>query len=122
MILEQVAFNTVFKIQVVHSIPGRFRVKIPLAKRIPLEWRFEDSYFDCFKMIQGIEKVEFNYTTANAVVKYDGTLTNEKKILQDIKDMVKIVSKHKKVLAKFDSSRKDEAYYYIIGILKEHFV
>ena len=80
------------KFKVVHSIPGRLRLKVNNASIIPQEAKEYDKYVvQGLKMLDGIKDVEFNYITGSVVITYDTKKTYEEKIVKWINKVIDIV-------------------------------
>ena len=80
------------KFKVVHSIPGRLRLKVNNASKIPQEAIEYDKYVvQGLKMLDGIKDVEFNYITGSVVITYDTKKTYEEKIVKWINKVIDIV-------------------------------
>ena len=80
------------KFKVVHSIPGRLRLKVNNAAKIPQEAKEYDKYVvQGLKMLDGIKDVEFNYITGSVVITYDTKKTYEEKIVKWINKVIDIV-------------------------------
>ena len=80
------------KFKVVHSIPGRLRLKVNNASKIPQEAKEYDKYVaQGIKMLDGIKDVEFNYITGSVVITYDTKKTYEEKIVKWINKVIDIV-------------------------------
>ena len=80
------------KFKVVHSIPGRLRLKVNNASKIPQEAKEYDKYVvQGLKMLDGIKDVEFNYITGSVVITYDTKKTYEEKIVIWINKVIDIV-------------------------------
>ena len=80
------------KFKVVHSIPGRLRLKVNNASKIPQEAKEYDKYVvQGLKMLDGIKDVEFNYITGSVVITYDTKKTYEEKIVKWINKVIDIV-------------------------------
>lgn len=80
------------KFKVVHSIPGRLRLKVNNAYKIPQEAKEYDKYVvQGLKMLDGIKDVEFNYITGSVVITYDTKKTYEEKIVKWINKVIDIV-------------------------------
>lgn len=87
------------KFKVVHSIPGRLRLKVSNASKIPQEAKEYDKYVvQCLKMLDGINDVEFNYITGSVVINYDTKKTYESKIVKWIHKVIDIVLKDFKLI------------------------
>ena len=75
-----------------HSIPGRLRLKVSNASKIPQEAKEYDKYVvQGLKMLDGIKDVEFNYVTGSVVITYDTKKTYEEKIVKWINKVIDIV-------------------------------
>ena len=80
------------KFKVVHSIPGRLRLQVSNASKIPQEAKEYDKYVvQGLKMLEGITDVEFNYITGSVVINYDTKKTYEEKIIKWINKVIDIV-------------------------------
>ena len=80
------------KFKVVHSIPGRLRLKVSNASKIPQDAKEYDKYVvQGLKMLEGITDVEFNYITGSVVINYDTKKTYEEKIIKWINKVIDIV-------------------------------
>ena len=80
------------KFKVVHSIPGRLRLKVNNASKIPQEAKEYDKYVvQGLKMLDGIKDLEFNYITGSVVITYDTKKTYEEKIVKWINKVIYIV-------------------------------
>lgn len=117
MIIEDIIFNFHVRIKVVHSIPGRMRIHIPLVKKIPENLYLTAEEFDELQLIKGITSASFSYTTCNAIVQYDVTKTTEEKILESLKSIAKFAQQHKASLVQFKPEEKEEAFKYFIELV-----
>ena len=87
------------KFKVVHSIPGRLRLKVSNASKIPQEAKDYDKYvIQGLKMLDGIKDVEFNYITGSVVITYDTKKTYEEKIIKWINKVIDIVLENFKLI------------------------
>lgn len=69
-------------ISVIHSLPGRVRIKIPgLAKAEGFVSGLSEADKKHFFCVKGVETIEFNFKTSNVLIHYDGQRTNEKQIV-----------------------------------------
>lgn len=121
MIISDIIFNLHMNFKVIHSIPGRMRIHVPVAKKIPAEWQFDNSYFEMAQIIPGIKKIDFSYVTCNALITYDPSLTDEKTIILNMKQVAAIANENKKTLKQFGPDQKDQASEYFGRVIKEHF-
>lgn len=87
------------KFKVAHSIPGRLRLKVSNASKIPQEAKQYDKYVvQGLKMLEGIKDVEFNYVTGSVVINYDTKKTYEEKIVKWINKVIEIVLEDLKLI------------------------
>ena len=121
MFISDILFNMQIKVKVVHSIPGRLRLHVPFAKKIPQEWRIDNVYFDVFKCIHGVKEFEFNYVTSNALIKYDPSATNEKRIVDNLKAMTKLANKHRQKLSEYSIEEKEDAAIWFRKMIEAEF-
>lgn len=119
--IDVLLLNTLYKAQVVHSLPGRLRLHIPYIKKVPKEWHIDSSYFTLAQRIKGIHKVEICFTTANALIFYDHKLLTETQVIQLFKEMANIGATHKDEFSDYKPHQKDEAIRHFTSIMSKHF-
>jgi hypothetical protein len=119
--MEILLLNTLYKFQVVHSLPGRIRLHIPPIKKIPQKWHLESSYFELAKRIKGITKLEVCFLTGNALILYDTKITSEQDIINNFKELGKLALQHKTYFEKFSFEQKDELIEEFIKLSKSKY-
>ena len=83
------------KIKVIHSIPGRLRLKVPKQVYVAEEFRQYDRYVvDGVKLLDGIEDIQFNYVLGTILLTYDTNKVYEEKVLKWINRVVEIIIKN----------------------------
>ena len=76
------------QIRVVHHLPGRLRLYIPLLERLSSEWRrYQRDLVEIIKLNEGILDVEMSIITGRVLVHYDPDRTSKSQILQWFKDL-----------------------------------
>ncbi len=118
--LKELLIKHLVKVQILDNIPGRLRIHIPAAKKIPKEWHLDAAYLSFVQRIPGIQQVEFSYTTATAVILYDPSQTSPETIIAVFNDILRIAAAHWQDLKHFKPHQKDEAVAYLSGILEAH--
>lgn len=64
--------------RVMHSLPGRLRVHIPILKNVPHQWRaIANSLPQFLKLIPGVDSVSCNLVSGNVLVRFDQRLLDE---------------------------------------------
>lgn len=121
MVISDILFNMHVKFKIIHSIPGRLRIHVPSAKKIPEIWYFENKHFELFRCIPGILNIDFNYLTSNALIKYDPKRTNENDIILNIKQLTQLAHKYKNKLSSFDIDNKDDIHKFFSEIINSEF-
>ena len=82
----------VSRIHVVHHIPGRLRIHIPLLARMgPKCQRYEAGLRDLIKLEEGLLDVEVSIPTGRALICYDHRQTDKDKILQWLRKLALMV-------------------------------
>jgi len=96
MILQKVV-DLAIKIKVIESISGRLRVNVPKIKKIPEEYRVEDENLtSVFFVITGVKSVSFSYLTGDVLFIYNDEITDEKKILKNVRKIIQIAISNRK--------------------------
>lgn len=116
MIIDGLLANMLFKVHILHSMPGRVRLHIPQATKIPKEWQLEEIYFEVAKNIRGVKNIRFTYITGNALVEYDPEITSEKEVLKTLNGMARMAVRHLDQLKRFGPDKKDKVLAYLTRI------
>lgn len=71
------------QVKVVHRLPGRLRLSVPLLERIPTEWlRYKADLITIIKRKQGIDELDFSIITGRLLIHYDPQQITQTQILQ----------------------------------------
>ena len=104
------------KFKVVHSIPGRIRLKVNNATKIPPEAREYDKYvIQGIKILNGIENIEFNYLTGSVLINYDINVVYEEKIIKWLNNVLDIVLQNMKLIQEYGETNID----YVVNTLEQ---
>ncbi|RDY23356.1 hypothetical protein CHF27_008630 [Romboutsia maritimum] len=104
------------RFKVVHTIPGRIRLKVSNASKIPKEAREYDRYvIQGIRILDGIEHVEFNYLTGSVLINYDTTKVYEDKVIKWINKVLEIVLQDIKLIQEYGETNAS----YVVGTLEQ---
>lgn len=104
------------KVKVVHSIPGRLRLKVPKTINVPEEFRHYDKLVvDGIKILKGIEEIKFNYVLGTILLTYDTNKLYEEKVLKWINVSIEVVIKNLKLIEKYGETNLD----YVINTINQ---
>jgi hypothetical protein len=71
------------RIKVVHHLPGRLRLQIPLLERLDPQWqRYEADLIDLIKIKEGLIDVELSILSGRALIRYDHHRIDKGAIMQ----------------------------------------
>lgn len=74
--------------EVVHHLPGRLRLYIPLLEGLPSDWLiYKPDLLEIIKLWEGIVDIELSVISGRALICYDSDLTNQAQILQWLKTL-----------------------------------
>lgn len=108
------------KVKVVHSIPGRLRLKVCKSVDIPEQFRGYDKFVVVgVKLLNGIKDINFNYLLGTIVLTYDVEQTYEEKILKWIDKIIEVVIKNLNLIEQYGESNLDYVIKTIETQLKE---
>lgn len=80
------------KVKVVHSIPGRIRLLIPLLDKFPERMKKHEHYITAIiKLKNGIKSVEYSYLTSKVLIEYDKDKLKEQDIVDWLNKIWKII-------------------------------
>lgn len=75
--------------QIVHSLPGRLRIHIPMLEKLPRRWySYSDRTADLIMMQKGITGVNIEPVTGNVLIRYNPQQIGESDILTWLKTLV----------------------------------
>jgi len=77
------------RVRVVHRLPGRLRLHIPLLGHVPEAWRDTLTIIEqILRIPQGISEVRMEPRTGNVLIIYDTNLLREKEILETLQSVL----------------------------------
>ena len=83
------------QVKIIHSIPGRLRLSIPGLSSIPEEMRKHEHYTtDLILSKEGIQSIEYSYTTSKVLIHYDKDKITDKEIVSWLNAVWKIIVDH----------------------------
>ena len=104
------------KFKVVHSIPGRIRLKINNASKIPKEATMYDKYvIEGIKILDGIDNIEFNYMTGSVLITYNPNKLSEEIVIKWINHVLNIVLENINFIQEFGEDNID----YVVSTLEK---
>lgn len=112
---KEMILKSLSKINVVHSIPGRIRLKIPFLDKVPPNYRLYDNYIlEALKILHGIENLSINYVLGTAVITYNTDELYEKKVLAWINEIINVCTSNLNLFEKYGETNLK----YVIGTLE----
>ncbi|APM38525.1 HMA2 domain-containing protein [Clostridium kluyveri] len=91
--LKKHIFKYFAKVKLVHSMPGRLRLKLVNVSNIPEEYSYYIKYLkDALCILPGIDKVKFNHVIGTILIEYSVDKAHEEKILKWIDTIIKVGS------------------------------
>jgi hypothetical protein len=93
--------------QVVHRLPGRLRIHLPILKKLAGEIRIDRGIFDQFAAgIRGLRSVDLSLRTGNVVLKYDEHLLSERQILDVLSKISRAAIRYRHRFEELESSQR----------------
>ncbi len=120
MFLEEWLISKLQHYRVLHAIPGRIRLQIPLWKQIPKELVLESNTMGLAQFLPGIRDIRLNSVTGTVLISYDPQCLTEQEILHTLDEMVNLLLQHRKQLTKFRPEQRDEALAYVQKLAEAH--
>lgn len=103
--IENILKYNLSKVKVIHSLPGRVRVKIPSLSDVPKEYqKYDVEISHAVKILNGIENININYLLGTVLITYDTNVLYEKKVLSWIKKAIKICIDNTKLFKQYFNS------------------
>ncbi len=83
------------RVSVVHRLPGRVRLHIPLLGHVPEAWRETLTIIEqVLRIPEGISEIRMEPRTGNVLIIYDTDLLREKEILETLRAVLAWARKH----------------------------
>lgn len=106
MDLARVCAQVASRPRVIHRLPGRLRIHIPLLRRLPREHQgVADGVGALLAAPEGIGKVTVNLDSGNALLLFDPAELTEKEILAYLRGVLEIFLRHRERLANVPPAR-----------------
>lgn len=94
MPLEMIFKSIHLRPRILHRIPGRLRIHIPVLRQITGDFQnITYSLLNDFTLPNGILSVNINFITGNILIEYEVNISSEKEILIWLADITKIADK-----------------------------
>lgn len=107
-------------IRVVHHLPGRLRIHIPLLREVsPAYPHITEMVKRFFCLPRGVGSVEPNFTTGNVLIRYDYSVITEQEVLVWIHQFKQIVLTHWERWAAISEEEWPEVLDRLEKVLKE---
>lgn len=88
---ENILKYNLSRIKVVHSLPGRVRIKVNNLNSVPDKYRkYDEEISRGMKILDGIDDVSINYVLGTILISYDTNKLYEKKVLSWVKEFAYI--------------------------------
>ena len=102
------------KPRVVHSIPGRLRLQVPLLKKVGHERRgWIQLICSLLKFPEGIKDVTVSRVTGTVLLHYDSALVSEKEILSFISSVSRVFISQKDDLHRLLANDSETVFHYL---------
>ncbi len=87
---HRITANKLFnQVKVVHRLPGRLRLSVPLLEKAPSEWlQYKTDLMKIIKRRQGIEDIELSIVTGRVLIHYDPQQITQPRVLQWMRRVV----------------------------------
>ena len=89
--------------KILHSLPGRLRLHLPLLKKIQNENAEWDTMISQYlEQPQGIESASVNLITGNVLFNYDPELLSERDIIQFVDSIISVLMSRRKDISRLE--------------------
>jgi len=107
------------KPRVIHSLPGRLRLQVPLLKKVGRgNQRWSDLLCDLLKVPEGIEEVSANSVSGTVLLNYDAALVSEKELVAFITSLCRVIVSQRDDLARLLKNDSDTIFSCLRGWLQ----
>lgn len=114
--IEKILRNSLSKVKVVHSLPGRLRLKIPYLSGVPMEYRkYDKEIYHAVKILNGIQDLSINYIVGTVLITYDTDVLYEKKVICWIRKVIQVCLNNTKLFKQYFESN----FQYVIKTIEQ---
>lgn len=106
--------------RVLHSIPGRIRLQVPLWKHVPREWQLDLPAVMPADCLPGIHEIRLNSVTGTALITYDTNEVSERQILDMLDELASLIRRHRRQLSEYSPEQRDEMLAYMRRVIQAH--
>ena len=93
---SQVLAGSLLRPKVVHRLPGRLRVHLPILHQLPPNsGELPDLIEAVVAVPEQIRSAEVNLTTGNLLVGYDASRATEREVLEYLRELIRLLMKHR---------------------------
>jgi hypothetical protein len=93
--VKDIALWNALRPRVVHSLPGRLRLRIPALKRLPEDAAHAEELLGRLLLVaDGVNDVKMEHHTGSVVVVYDDGATSDEDIVAYLSGVMALVRKH----------------------------
>ena len=94
--------------RVIHRLPGRLRIHVPLLRRLQREHQgLADSVASLLAVPEGMQRVEVNLDSGNALLLFDPQQLTEREILDYLRGVLDIFLRHRERFAQVHATARD---------------
>lgn len=108
MSLKDAALGALLRPRVLHALPGRLRIHLPLLKRLPENDGIVSLVADLLSVPEGIAEVAPNTATGNVLLRYDGSRLSRDEVMGYLQSVTRICVSHRDRLESVPKERIPE--------------
>lgn len=113
-------FKQSFKVEVLHSLPGRLRVHIPMLKKLSSEFTpTVETIEELLFTVPGIKSVTPNYISGNMLILYDDNIVNTKSIISSLNVIWRTLVSNRKFIINTDEEKLGKITNNLIKYLRD---
>jgi hypothetical protein len=107
--------------RVVHSLPGRIRIHVPVLEKLPPTVSIENGQLiEVLSFFPGIQSLSFSSVTGNLLIHYDTQQMERDSILNGLRVIGRTLIKHRQRLESLDREGLTEFWMRLKDYLKSH--
>ncbi len=120
MSLIDFIFKQSFKVEVLHTLPGRLRVHVPLLKKISEDFEpTAETIEELLFTVPGIQNVTPNYISGNMLIKYDAKTINTGAIINCLNVIWKTLVTNRRYIINADKKKLESITKKLTNYLKK---
>ena len=117
--IKRILGGYLFRPRVIHRLPGRIRVSVPIIRQIPERFNgVANQLMDKIKLKDGIKTVDLNFISGNVLIYFRSDVIDEDHVMKWMYSLYDLIWEIEERISKLPESERNKAAIQIAKYLK----